>query len=459
MANKISKAEIYSIISDMIQGVYVSDRKTPFPIKIAVTEPQLGTRIPHLILENRTVMPVSENYISNQILNFTRDSCPWLKLTKRESNEATEYVKGVLKPIPIPLYVAQHSEPGFAYRRLPFDIDAKNARLEDCPTWNETLSRMSNADAFCCRIASIFDEKADRKTAIYLWGPKDSGKSCLVQTIAYLCGQTKDFPGCFTTLSNDDLKSPFYKAALIGKRVLVINESTSWFINTEEFKALTGDSYHSINDKGRPIYQSPINVLVYFVSNNPPEISGEDEAIIERVVDCKLNSFLGEKVPEEVLLAKLRLELPAFLGICERIYKPYLGGGRIPSEKESLYQSMEDMEAPATDFFERHFVADPAENIGSSELYTYCAEQRLSSRTYSEWFKIWERRYGIRRKRGTYRLLHDSKSVIRPNYVEGMRLRGWHEKPHFSADHTQKQDVRPVRGTNESFTHQLSKSD
>jgi len=301
--NAWSEGRKCDLITSIMNNESVSKHLPEFGRNFHVVQQSNGIRTIVEELKDKVVKHVDESVVVDAILSYCRDKLAlkkgYFEITHKLAKEAMKYWRSATTPLKEPIKsIAFESDDCFTYHRLDFD-PIEDASLDDCPTWKEALLRMSNREAFCKRIGSFFDDKANRKQAIYLSGEKDSGKSQLIAVTASFCGSGNgNGEGIYTTLSNEDLKSAHYKASLVGKRVVVVNEANSRFINSEAFKSLTGDNLHNINPKGSKMFEARLLLLIIFVSNSPPQVSS-DPAIKVRLIDCRIEPV---PLPREELL-------------------------------------------------------------------------------------------------------------------------------------------------------------
>ena len=280
------------------------------------------------------------------------------------------------------------------------------------PTWLEILERTTNAKALCMRIASIFDEHADRKQAIYMSGPKDCGKSQIEAILSHISGGDAPSGGGFTALTPDQTKSPHWLEPVVGKRVVCMSEAASGFLESNKFKSLTGDLRHMVNPKGKAIINRALPVLLFMFANEPPEISSKGE-LFERIIDCRITppKLDGRGlIPDHEYQQKLKDELPAFLGYCNKLYEPYRNR-RLPCKKGTLEESSSDHESYATDFLLAFWELDPngsvnAETVGERLRFSGIRDTKAQAAIH----KIWERRHNIKKGRSN-----------RGNVFRGMR--------------------------------------
>jgi len=256
----------------------------------------------------------------------------------------------------LPKSVGFRSDPAIVMARLDFDpVTVPSGQLAAfAPLLAGMLARVeTNSDAFCARIGSIFDPDADRKQAVWVWGPADSGKSQFSWVIEVLSGDN------FAVLGREELKTSYWKAQLVGRRVGIVQEAPASFIRSDAFKAATGDGRHSISEKYEKAFVANLNALFFLFSNDPPEIP-HDEALKLRVIDCRVAPVPPSEMMGEVdFRGELAKELPAFVGHCLAAYEALPKGLRIPCKKEGLDDIIDQFEADYLDLIESHYVIVP----------------------------------------------------------------------------------------------------
>jgi hypothetical protein len=323
-----------------------------------------------------------------------------------------------------PTTIAFKSDPRLAFHRLNFDpIRCALPDFEaNAPTWNELLSRMSDPVAFCLRMGSLFDPCADRKQAIYISGPKDSGKSQIMVILGHIAGVDSDGGGAYTSLSNEDLDTPFWRGTLINRRVVCIGEASPKFLCTEAFKAITGDSWHNINEKNRPMFMGKLSCLLFFFSNDAPAIDSKPD-LIERVIDIRIsavNKPRDELLGEVEYQKQLRAELPHFLGYCIEEYskKP---GKRIECNNKYLQETIDEKESESITLFENKYRMDSRAYIYKSCVSSYLRDSGIKeNKIMHAVFHTWKRRYGI--KSSTVQAYsQDDRKIKKISIWKGMR--------------------------------------
>ncbi len=425
---KLKLPDIYSLTADIICGLPIAAGYPPFPERYRVVADSYGRR--RLLIESNggVVRYVDDVALVNAILNYWRDQLvplnPRFNLVHRNAVEAAKYAFEVLRPLTgEPPLIAFKSAEGLTFYRLPFD-PIRSAPLDVCPGFKEIGDRMSNFPAFCMRVASLFDPYADRKQAVYVHGPKDSGKSQLQAILAFLAGGSGVHSSAYCVLGSAELNSPFWKSALVGKRLLVLPEASPNFLPTSEFKSLTGDGLHAINQKNRPIFMAMLPVLVFLFSNGKPLTRG-DSAVIERIIDCEIRPFQRSRmIPEREYQEQLRRELPAFIGYCLELYAPYCGGRRLPCDLRNINAGGDDLSEEAVSFFEEHLSVDKVSTIMRDDFYEMVRDlaPHCSTKKYRLWIKIWKKKFGLGTTRPSACESRNGSSK-RPTYITGVRFR------------------------------------
>lgn len=358
---------------------------------------------------------ISKYLVADALLAYFEEVCTdkessVYKMTRKMMLAAVEQWMGtVQKIIERPFPICFKSQDIYAYWRLPFDpiLNSSLDNLtENAPTWSELISRMSDYEAFMYRVASIFDPKADRKQVVYISGPKDSGKSQVMNLLAYLAGVHSDGGGSYATLSNEDLESQFWRASLLNKRVVCIGEASPRFLCTEQFKAITGDSWHNINQKGKPMFLGKLHCLLFFFSNDAASIDSKPD-LIERVMDIRIepvNLSSDELIGEVEYQNRLKKELPYFIGCCIAAYNERkLSGRRIPCKKESLLQAIDEKESDAVTLFDDKYIVDETSYVEQNSVTRYLQESGVDRKTQYFVPKIWMRRFNIKLKQKRFK--------------------------------------------------------
>lgn len=427
---KLSQAEIEQTYAALIAGTdpILNARMPKFPFRFHVLVDETGRRL--LLKEGPgevVCRQAPQGLISELLTYSSRCGLAAFALSHSKAAAVANYVTDATPPLAeMPRPIRFKSDRGLIYHRLPFDI-LPTVDRGAFPTWSEIGSRMGNFRAFCMWIGSLLHGEGSRKQVVYLWGPKNSSKSAIQAALISLFG-----PSAFV-IGNTELRSAHWKPGLVGKVLVIVPEATAAFLNRDEFKSITGDDLHAINEKHQPIVNVVINARLLFVSNDPP-VTGMDDAVTERIIPCEMAAL---SIPTSSLIepnayqAKLRLEFPAFLAHCIAEYGPHKGSW-IPVEEPLEDKYIVDWNASIGDFYTEYFVRDSDSKMLRTEFRTICESRwpGLSNKDFSEIL-----RYGvtnrliISRKMTTKLVDSDLESGNRRLFVVGLRKRTRDERP------------------------------
>lgn len=358
---RISKARVEASLCDLLArkpGPELKGGAPKFPHDLRVVRPPSGAPIILEVVDNAAKI-INEDYAAGYLRKFVSYLPPKFGDYDVTYNECRAVVRSWihqradLQDLPKP--VAFKSDPELCMTRLDFDpmLLGDDSLEKRAPVFAEMLSRMTNPEAFCMRIGSLYDADADRKQAVWLSGPADCGKSEFAWLIGVLSGSS------YGILTNDDLAGPYWKAQIVGKRVGLVHEAAAKFIRSDAFKSITGDDEHAINQKHEKVIIAKLPVMMFFFSNNPPEIP-HDEALMERIIDCRITPVPpGARRPKALVREELMAELPYIASYCHELYAP-TAGGRIPASTDTLAETIGIFEGDYLDFIEHHFVKPDA---------------------------------------------------------------------------------------------------
>ena len=314
------------------------------------------------------------------------------------------------------------------YFRLPFDLAEEDPfglepfePMTKAPFWASVLARTSNSDALCHKIYSVFDERANRKQAVYIYGSGDTGKSCISTTLANLLNAREPTGAAIVQNPPPGGKvDAHWSAMLVGKRLLVYNEAPHRFMDTSEFKAITGENIGTI----RGLYEGwrtvDLNMQVFFVSNEDPEVSSRPE-ILRRIIACHVGPITdGLTMSSHQVEAKMREEMPWFLAHCKMVYERTTIGMPVASDTEELMEHVADGMAEDLALFEELF--ETTDNIEDSLPGHVIREQvasrgRIDDRKFSKLKNIWLRE-GLLIKSNKKELLESGRRSTVRRYVK-----------------------------------------
>lgn len=372
-----------------------------------------------IIMEDYAAGLLAERFqhcLKGPLMDYNMTMSRYLSTIKKWSSTRIHYDA-------LPKKVGFASDEQLVMHRLPFDhvplAEFQGANCDDvlakrAPLFQEILSRMENAYAFCARIGSIFDEDADRKQAVWVWGEADGGKSVLQWLLTEFVG---GITGAYGSLDMDALNTPFWKAQLVGKRIGVVQEAGSKFLRSDAFKSITGDDIHAINQKNVRIYNTALPVLLFFFSNEAPNIP-QDDALKARIIPCRIKSLGPDKrMPFAELKARLRAEFPYIAAYCLECYRMNPAGARIKHDEGALENIAGAFEAEFTDFIEYHYVVSKKDSITRKEFQDDCKKEDYNNFCQKRIKEILIAQYGVTETR--QRTNEDRRVWV----LKGIRLR------------------------------------
>lgn len=299
--------------------------------------------------ENRTVDKIDEEFIAGDLFNYLCSSPYGLVYQKcREVVKAWHYSRSIVAPVPPSL--VQLSDTRLGFTRFPFDLNI-NATTFDCPNWYKILNRMSNSEAFCARIGSLFDpDRLNNKQIVWLMGETGAGKSLIIKAIRNFVSKKS-----IGVITYELLQTAHWAESLIGKSVVFAHEAPAALMRSPKFKSLTGDEDHIINPKGKSIYTSVIKPIFFFTSNEDTEVQN-DQAIIDRIIHCYLQLMdKDDKLDEIDVLNLLDKESEQFANLCYYQYKRICKAGIIECDRSAVMEAVEEFESEYDTVFERYF--------------------------------------------------------------------------------------------------------
>lgn len=234
----------------------------------------------------------------------------WASISRSRNKALAEW------PIP----VVFKDDDRLAFHRLEWNhTETDWNRLEEfAPTFAGIMERMVNHEAFCAMVGASLDSKADRKKAVWCYGPGDGGKSALVDLIEDLVGK-----GQALRMTEKAAASRFFASNLKGVRALLgIEQPPTWIYASSEFKSLTGEDKIMTDVKNQQARNVKLDCLVYCFSNFAPVIPNDD-ALLNRVVACYLAKIpdTQKRFAPHIVRRRLNRELEVIAGYC---YSEYL---------------------------------------------------------------------------------------------------------------------------------------
>lgn len=433
-SKKSPTGEIYRELADLLEGFKPPCLKDlgDFPWKFETVRARKIDEPIILQIENNTAEVVSEKFVASLLRRYVRN----LSGKQRKYNltlsslidVVDEWKRLYIHRTELPRAVGFLSDKDLCLNRLPYDpIMIDRSELEKkAPIFSDYLSRMTNAEAFAARVGSIFDTTAHRKQALWLKGATNSGKSRLVEIICKMVGDSH------VVMSGSTLEEKYWKARVVGKRIMVVNETRANFLRTEDFKHITGDKIHMVREMHRDPYQCILEPILFFFSNHAPEVPNDDP-LTERIIACDISVIPPERrLNESAVIAAIEPEFPYIAGYCIGEWNKVPAGREIPSSKEVLTKAVESYESSYLDFIANYLELQPEDrDFSKPRFYAQLTHiQKLmihaelrSHRDQSICKRVILSQRGVSQTRMTP---PDSEDAKRVNCYVGLRIRKEH---------------------------------
>lgn len=259
-------------------------------------------------------------------------------------------------------------------RGLDFTYDSS----KECPKFDQFLSDMFNGEddliEFTRRLIGYsLTGYSNEKVMIFCHGPKDAGKTILVETLAKMFGvYAAKLPATlFTTGLRGSGEYDLIK--LRGARYAFATEVEDGDkLAQARVKEITGgDSIRGRNPYGRPIHFQPTHTI-WLATNHKPKIRGGDEATWRRILMLPALHTVPEAQQNKRLLDELEQELPGiFNWALVGAGRWYARGLTSPPEKvvEAKKEYREENEL-VTKFLQDQVIEEKGAYVAISDMYT-----------------------------------------------------------------------------------------
>lgn len=292
------------------------------PFRIYTVRPREdGSSALYVIRNNNVAEPYSIEACTGLIWSWLNGLPDIFKELKINLNQAEQVVKGLLKIEPVskskPKMVAFKSDNSVCLKKHDWDpvfFTNDQDAIAAAPEAMQLLTNPENHKHLAAWIGSALDDRCDRKRVLWVYGPKDCGKSQLYFILNEIFGNV-------APVDNETFKAKEFTGYIENSRIAVINESSNYILMSNKFKNLTGDSMHPIRHLYRSPYMGEIRTLFMFLSNNEPGVDN-DPAVLSRIIPCKMTPVEDDsKMPEVDFQCFLRDALPIITGYCIKKYE------------------------------------------------------------------------------------------------------------------------------------------
>ncbi len=225
-------------------------------------------------------------------------------------------VVGRRKTVSITTGQSEDTSPAvFTLNTLPFDLDLD---AEPPERWLQFLDEVFPGDPDAIKllqewIGYIVSGRTDMQKAMFIVGPKRSGKGTICNVIKELVG-----PRNYGASSLVQIAGRFGLAGLIDKSIAVMSDvrvDTKHKLGaatTERILTVTGEDTIAVERKGIDDVHVKLGVRLMMTTNELPPFDDISGALVSRLLTLEMReSFYGKEDTE--LLADLRAELPGIM--------------------------------------------------------------------------------------------------------------------------------------------------
>lgn len=312
---RMKKMDVYKVLLHGMEGGKVKDGKGPkFAQRFHIMRDDRGE---HIYLEETEGQVLRTVGITRLIDSIAQYSDAFgnqnFELTAAKSKECAQYWASLQHNIEDEIApIRELSEPGYTYRRLPFDFSEG-----PFPLCAEVMQRTSNSRALMAFIGSLFVPDSDRQQYVWWFGDGGDSKGAITRQLARVIG-----PGAHWDQAPKarDKVSQFWTSSFEGKRLILFGDCNEYgFPTSGLFKSLTGGDAIRIEHKGRGTYSAYLNCKFLFLSNDKPNLSSAP-ADMRRVIYCESQPF-NPNDNDGTYEEKIYREMPHFIYECKRLYK------------------------------------------------------------------------------------------------------------------------------------------
>ncbi len=306
-----------------------------------------------------------------------------------------------------PRPVSLSTDDTLSSRKLDFE-KIENPQLN--PTLKELLSRCSDSEYLCAILWLMF---CGRKTpyVVYLHGEGGEGKSSFTGFLTRMLGE--DITATFDDNNN------FSNYGMFNKALIILSENVNCrLLQKSEVKALTGDSYVSIEPKGKNRFSARLSGLLMVDSNTLPLLEGENYEFRRlRLFRFQKLDKKTEIIDKETYENMLSENFNDFLNHCRICYEKLGGVNTVPvSPLQTIeFDSLKDQAAitasrnlwkqikKAGNYeLDSHGVIDEA---GFFQAMSTCSNLRELRKSYADrdLFSFLRTHHGVVREKGKIR--------------------------------------------------------
>ena len=248
-----------------------------------------------------------------------------------------------------------------AYSTIQLDANFypnKKYSLEDAPVFKNYLETLTEGNQDKQQLileymgACLSNVPGYRfKSALFLVGKGDSGKSQIIKLLCELLGQSN-----YATVSFPELDDRFQSGATYGKRLVVDPDMKIMKAKSNHnFMTYTGGDPRQVEYKGLNPFTAVYNGLLLFAANELPKWGGNTtEAAYNRMIVIYCNNQIPKEKQDKKLLQKMLSERETIIAVALSALAAAISNGyefTRPAECDKTLLDMKKGNSPAIDFF------------------------------------------------------------------------------------------------------------
>jgi hypothetical protein len=288
------------------------------------------------------------------------------------------------------------------------------------PAWEEFLSRCTMPDIFLAWVGALFDPKNVGKQLMYLVGEGNDGKTTVAKALSTI------LEGHAAVIQECALGKPFFFSGLYGKRLAILSDCMDpKIVGKSAIHLLTGGDPVSIEFKGAPPFQAPLNCKLLICSNKTPEID-DVENMRTRLLCMRVNatSLALRAVGDGDWLGRLLKEKDAFIARAWAAYQQRCPGqanivlGEV--ERREIMEESESEEAAVVEQFVREKLV-----VGERESCSPCDLQNafIAFATAAQLADGWRAGYTVLKRKLKELGIRNRQRTDGRRFYEGLALR------------------------------------
>jgi hypothetical protein len=379
---KVTLVERAQQTANVMLGIKPGDKWADFPLRVVVVKSMTDDPIFYVRSDDNVFARISEDALESIILEYW-SGCAAMKgqsATSTTAKQTLEFFHAYSESFSETIYPVRFlSQPGNTFHRLDFDLQDGAT-----PTFDEMLSRASNAQAIMAYIGSMFEAESEMQQYLYIYGEGRTGKSRLPKILMRIFRDS----ACASYAHH---MNQFWTSQFMNKRFAYFPDCDNPnFVTSGLWKSMIGGDPVRVEFKGQAIHSVQLFCKFLIVSNNKPNIES-DVASLRRVIFSEFKPFDNERIPDAIYDALLWSEVPKFIKRCLEVYREVAPRhGAIPTEGDVLAEVISHAEERWAAAVERYMDVwprgyfDPVDNNKAAHMLPTVLQTIIKSEGWSQ---------------------------------------------------------------------------